>query len=90
MNATEWTYLVFGIVLTTAVIFDLGLLSKKSKSISIRQAFFQTLFWVSLAFMFFLFIWFEDSQTVALEYISAYLMEWGLSIDKIFIFIFIF
>lgn len=90
MNETEWTYLIFGIVLIIAIIFDLGLLSKQSKTISLKQAFFQTLFWVGLGLGFFLFVWFEDGQTVALEYISAYLMEWGLSIDNIFVFILIF
>lgn len=90
MNATEWTYVVFGIVIIIALIFDLGLLSKKSKKISIKQAMLQTFFWVSLALGFFLFIWSADGQTKALEYISAYLMEWALSIDNIFVFILIF
>ena len=48
------------------------------------------MFWVGLALGFFIFVWFEDGQTVALEYISAYLMEWGLSVDNIFVFILIF
>jgi tellurite resistance protein TerC len=90
MTATEWSYLVFGIVLIVAIIFDLGLLSKKSHIISLKQAFFQTVFWVSLALGFFVFVWFEDGQTLAIEYLSAYLMEWGLSIDNIFVFILIF
>ena len=55
-----------------------------------RQAFFQTAFWVSLGLGFFVFVWFEDGQTKGLEYISAYLMEWALSIDNIFVFILIF
>jgi len=90
MTATEWSYLIFGIVLVIAIIFDLGLLSRKSHSISMKQAFSQTMFWVGLALGFFVFVWFEDGQTIALEYISAYLMEWGLSIDNIFVFILIF
>jgi tellurite resistance protein TerC len=90
MTPTEWSYLIFGIVLLLAVVFDLGLLSRKSHSISIKDAFYQTLFWVGLAFAFFIFVWFEDGQTLALEYISAYLMEWGLSVDNIFVFILIF
>lgn len=90
MTATGWTYLIFGIVLALAIFFDLGLLSKQSKKISLKQAFYQTMFWVSLGLLFFIFMWFEDGQTVALEYISAYLMEWGLSIDNIFVFILIF
>ena len=90
MTATEITYLVFGIVLVIAVIFDLGLLSKKGHTITIKQAFFQTLFWVTLGIGFGVFIWFEDGSTLAIEYLSAYLMEWGLSIDNIFVFILIF
>ena len=90
MNSTEWTYVVFGLVIVIALIFDLGLLSKKSRTVSIRQAFIQTVFWVSLGLGFFLFVWYQVGQTKALEYISAYLMEWALSVDNIFIFILIF
>lgn len=90
MTATEWSYLIFLIVLFVSIIFDLGLLSKRAKSISIKHAFYQTLFWVILAFAFFVFVWIEDGQLTGLEYMSAYLMEWGLSIDNIFVFILIF
>jgi len=90
MSTTEWTYLIFLIVLVLSVFFDLGLLSKKAKSISIKQAFYQTLFWIVLAMGFFVFVWIEDGQVKGLEYMSAYLMEWGLSIDNIFVFILIF
>lgn len=81
---------MFGILLVGAIIFDLGLLSRKAHTISIRQAFFQTLFWVVLGLGFFVFVWFEDGKQIGLEYIAAYLMEWGLSIDNIFVFILIF
>lgn len=90
MTATEWSYIIFFIVLVLAVIFDLGLLSKRGKAVSIKQAFYQTLFWVILGLSFFVFVWFEDGQKASLEYLSAYLMEWGLSIDNIFVFILIF
>lgn len=90
MNATEWTYAVFGFVIIIALIFDLGLLSKKSKEVSIKQALLQTIFWIILALGFFAFVWFEDGQTKGLEYMSAYLMEWALSVDNIFVFILIF
>ncbi len=90
MNAEQITYLVFGIVLILALVVDLGLLSKKGTSISMKKALWQTIFWVSLALGFFVFVWFEDGSVVALEYLSAYLMEWSLSIDNIFVFILIF
>ena len=90
MTHTQITYLVFGIVLLLAVVVDLGLLSKKSKTLTIRQALFQTLFWVALGLGFGVFVWYEEGKSTAIEYISAYLMEWSLSIDNIFVFVLIF
>ena len=72
-----------------ALIFDLGLMTRKNKSVTIKQALQQTLFWVILATTFCLFLFIEKGSKPALEYISAYLMEWSLSVDNIFIFILI-
>lgn len=90
MTKDQITYLVFGIVLILALAFDLGLMSKKNKKITIRQALYQTFFWVGLALAFFVFMWIEKGEVLALEYLSGYLMEWSLSIDNIFVFILIF
>jgi len=90
MTPDQITYLVFGIVLVIALVFDLGLLSKKDQKITIRQALYQTFFWVGLALAFFVFMWVEKGERLALEYLSGYLMEWSLSIDNIFVFILIF
>lgn len=90
MTPQQWTYVVFGIVIILALIFDLGLLSKKGEVVSIKKALVQTCFWVTLSFGFFAFVWYEDGSRMAVEYLSAYLMEWSLSIDNIFVFILIF
>ena len=90
MSKEAITYIVFGIVLLLALLFDLGLLSKKNAAVTIKKALLQTIFWVILALAFFVFVWIEDGKQPALEYISAYLMEWSLSIDNIFVFILIF
>ncbi len=90
MSHSQFTYLIFGIILVLALIFDLGLFSKKGSVITIKKALLQTAFWVTLAMAFFLFLWFDESEHIALEYLSAYLMEWSLSIDNIFVFILIF
>ena len=90
MTPDQITYLVFGIVLVLALVFDLGLLSKKSSHVTIKKALWQTIFWVSLALSFMIFVWIQEGQKIALEYLSAYLTEWSLSIDNIFVFILIF
>lgn len=83
-------YVVFGAVIILALVFDLGLLSKKNKVVTLRNALFQTIFWVVLALAFFIFIWVTNGHQDAIQYVSAYLLEWSLSIDNIFVFIIIF
>jgi TerC family integral membrane protein len=90
LNHYQITYIIFGAALILALIFDLGLLSKKGSVITVRKALFQTLFWVALAMAFGVFMYIYNGQQKALEYLSAYLMEWSLSIDNIFVFILIF
>ena len=48
-----------------------------------------TLLWVSLKYGL-CFLWVEESRKTAIEYLSAYLMEWSLSIDNVFVFVLIF
>lgn len=90
MSVDQITYLTFGVVLVVALMLDLGLMSKKNTSISIKKALFQTLFWVGLSIVFAVFLWFEKTPLTATKYFTAYLMEWSLSIDNIFVFILIF
>lgn len=90
MTRDQITYLVFGIVLVLAIVIDLGLFSKRSTHVSLKKAFWVSVFWVALGLSFGVFIWFELGKEMALEYISAYLMEKSLSIDNIFVFILLF
>lgn len=90
MTHKETTYLIFGIVLIVALLIDLGLMSKRSRTVSIKKALVQTIFWIGLSLAFFVFVWLEDGQSSAINYLSAYLMEWSLSIDNVFVFIMIF
>jgi tellurite resistance protein TerC len=94
MDKTQLIYLVFSAVIIIALVLDLGLLSKKDAVIGYRAALKQTIFWVLLSVAFCGFIWYmnEDGngRADAIAYFSAYLLEWSLSIDNIFVFIIIF
>jgi tellurite resistance protein TerC len=90
MTPDQITYLTFGIVLLFALIIDLGLLSKKNSTVTIKKALWQTLFWVGLSIAFCVFLWIQKSSIIGTKYFTAYLMEWSLSIDNIFVFILIF
>jgi len=94
MNTTQVIFIVFSAVIILALIFDLGLLSKRNAVVTLKMALLQTLFWIVLSLAFCVFIWFENEggngKADAIRYISAYLLEWSLSIDNIFVFIIIF
>lgn len=90
MTADQLTYLVFGIVVLLALVFDLGIFSKKDTEVTIKTALWQSVFWVVLAVAFGGFMWWSEGKVYAMEYLSAYLMEKSLSIDNIFVFILIF
>ena len=94
MSTTQLIYIVFSGVIILALAFDLGLLSKKNSVVTIKMALVQTFFWILLSLIFCGFIWYENDggngKEDAIRYISAYLLEWSLSIDNIFVFIIIF
>lgn len=94
MDKEQLIYIVFCSVIVIALIFDLGLLSKKNAVVGLKTALKQTIFWVLLSVAFCGFIWYENDggqgKVDAVSYISAYLLEWSLSIDNIFVFIIIF
>lgn len=90
MGVHQLTYLVFGVVLIIAIVLDLGIFSKKDKEVTIKKALYQSLFWIILGLAFGCFMWWNEGEKAALEYLSAYLMEKSLSIDNIFVFILIF
>ncbi|GAB3413274.1 TerC/Alx family metal homeostasis membrane protein [Niabella aquatica] len=90
MTPDQISYLVFGIVIVIALVFDMGLFSKKNTAITLKTALWQSVFWVMLGLGFFVFLIYEENKTIAIEYLSAYLMEKSLSIDNIFVFILIF
>jgi tellurite resistance protein TerC len=90
MLSYQTIYEVFGVVIILGLLFDLGFFSKKNTIISFQKALLQTAFWVFIAIGFFVFLLYFSDSKKAFEYLSAYLMEWSLSVDNIFVFILIF
>ena len=90
MNDNEVTYLIFGIVLVLAMVLDLSFLTKSNSIITMRKAFYQSIFWIAISFAFCGFVWYELGSITGMKFLTAYLMEKSLSVDNIFVFILIF
>ncbi len=72
------------------LVLDLKVLRKKDHEISVKEALMWTFFWIGLALLFNVGIYFYMGQKAALEFLTGYLIEKSLSVDNIFVFIMIF
>ncbi len=89
-NLPEEETILFGIFAAIIVLFlvlDLGLFHKRAHKISTRSALFQSIFWVVISTLFgvFILLYDESGTEGAVQYFSAYLTEYALSVDNIFV-----
>ena len=77
---------VFGLIIILFLAIDLGVFNKEAHVVSTRSAFFQSVFWVVISCIFGAAIYYYDGGAQnTLEYFSAYLTEYALSVDNIFV-----
>ncbi|HEY9047562.1 MAG TPA: TerC family protein [Ohtaekwangia sp.] len=78
---------VFAIIIILFLVLDLGLFHKQARKISTKSALYQSIFWVIISTLFGFFIYKYDNSGAegAVEYFSAYLTEYALSVDNIFV-----
>jgi tellurite resistance protein TerC len=85
-NPQTSLFILFGVVITIFLIFDLGFFNKTAHKVSLKAATFQSIFWVVISVIFgFLIYKYDGGTIVALEFYSAYITEYALSVDNIFV-----
>ncbi|MBA2422549.1 MAG: TerC/Alx family metal homeostasis membrane protein [Chitinophagales bacterium] len=82
-------YVVFGVALLIFLVLDIALLQRSNKPMSIKSALLQASGWVSMALGYGYLVYHYHGSESGLQYVSAYLMEYSLSMDNIFVFILI-
>jgi tellurite resistance protein TerC len=83
-------WIIFGIIFTGALCLDLFVFQRKAHVIPIKEAFKLVAFWVSLALLFAVVVYFVRGPEQWDEYLTAYVVEYSLSIDNLFVFMAIF
>lgn len=80
-------FAIFGTIIILFLVLDLGLFHKQAHKISTRSALYQSIFWVTVSTLFgyFIYVYDESGAVGAVEYFSAYLTEYALSVDNIFV-----
>lgn len=90
MNNTLLAWIGFHLFLLIALAVDLGFFHKNAHEIKFKEAIKFSLVWLFLALFFNLGIYWTKGSTFALEFFTAYFIEWSLSIDNLFVFLTIF
>ncbi len=92
-------YGIFATVITVFLLIDLGVFNKHAHKITTKSALYQSIFWVIISTIFGYLIYLDGPYDVAIgdkmvvitgidamvEYFSAYLTEYALSVDNIFV-----
>ena len=93
MDAVEypmWAWVVFFVVILTALAVDLGIANRTSHVPTRRETFAWSAVWISLALLFNGFIYWQFGGHKAKEFFTGYLIELSLSVDNLFVFLLIF
>ena len=85
-----YLWILFWVVVIIALGLDLFMLNKHHGHVTIKDASFMVVAWVTLAMCFGGVIWWASGAQSALEFFTGYVIEYSLSIDNMFVFIMIF
>jgi len=94
LPSEQWLFGLFGIIMVLYLIVDLGFRNKEAHKVSTSSASIETLFWVAVAGIFAgLIYYYVDLTTTpehkgaykSIEFVTAYLTEYALSVDNIFV-----
>lgn len=85
-----WPWIAFNLFILAMLVVDLFVFHKKARKVELREAIFWSLFWISLALIFNIYIYYAKGGEQALAFLTGYLIEKSLSVDNLFVFLLIF
>lgn len=90
MEISFYGWAGFNAFIFVMLALDLGVFHRKTREITIKEAFLWTGFWIILAFGFNVIVYYTMGADKAFEFFTGYLIEKSLSVDNIFVIILIF
>lgn len=85
-----WSWVIFLMIVLGLLVFDLGVLHRKSHEIGIRESLLLSAFYISFGLLFSLWIWQMMGERAALLYLTGFVVEKSLAMDNIFVIAMIF
>jgi len=89
MNVTLLTWAVVVGIILALIVIDLLTVSRKPHEVMFKEASIWSIFYISVAVIFGVWVWQSAGSQFGTEYFAAYLVEKSLSVDNLFVFIII-
>jgi tellurite resistance protein TerC len=83
-------WILFNLFVVAMLALDLGVMNRRSRPVSFRQALAWSVVWIALAATFAVLEFFWHGRAQALQFVTGYVIELSLSVDNLFIFLIIF
>lgn len=85
MGKPIWMWVTFMSIVFILLAFDLGVLHRKTKEISIKESLWLSAFYISISLIFGAWVWFELGDQSGKEYLTGFIVEKTLAMDNVFI-----
>lgn len=85
LGTPVWFWLSFLGLVITLTAFDLGILHKKDREMGIGESLKLSVFYISIALAFGLWVWFQKGAESGMQYYTGFFIEKALSIDNVFV-----
>jgi tellurite resistance protein TerC len=89
MNFDIW-WISFGVLILTLLALDIGVFNRRAHEVKLKEALLWSAFWIILALIFNIVVYFLKGPESAVQFFTAYLVEKSLSVDNLFVFLMIF
>ena len=89
MEVTLLTWSIVVVAIIALVVVDLSTVSRKAHDVMFKEAAAMSVFYISVAVGFGVWVWQTAGSVYGTEYFAAYLVEKSLSVDNLFVFIII-
>jgi tellurite resistance protein TerC len=85
-----WFWASFVGIVITLLVFDLGVLNKKDHEIGVLESLKLSAFYITVAVLFGIWVWFERGSESGMMYFTGFVIEKTLAMDNIFVIAMIF
>jgi len=84
LGTPVWFWTAFLVLVVSILIVDLGVFNRGHREIGYRDSLKMSALYVSLALLFGAWVWLERGRVAGLDFYTAYVIEYSLSMDNIF------